>query len=325
MATRSEELEEFKTRIPLEDYALSCGYVPDKKSHTKRHPALKNASGDKIIITRKSNGHWVYSSVHNDDRGTIIDFIQSREGGDIGEIRKKLRPWLDGSSTLSKSSKAKLLPGIEPIPKDLDKVRANYNAMKPINGRHSYLEDERKIPADILADPRFEDRIRIDYRQNAIFPHFNREGICGYEIKNKNFTSFSTGGEKGLFTNRTHPDDNILIIGETVIDILSYATLKRPEKARFLSIGGAPSPAQEDLLKSAIEKMSDGSKIVCIMDADDGGIVLTQKISAIFDAVRRSELIFIEDRPNTPGDDWNDVLRASMAKIDAISNTPVMS
>jgi hypothetical protein len=45
----------------------------------------------------------------------------------------------------------------------------------------------------------FAGHIRIDVRGNAVFPHIDRDGVCGYEIKNRNFTGFAPGGEKGLW------------------------------------------------------------------------------------------------------------------------------
>jgi Protein of unknown function (DUF3991) len=69
--------------------------------------------------------------------------------------------------------------------------------MKPLDGAgHSYLENERRIPADLFSNPRFFGRIRTDNHKNAIFPHWNQDGLCGYEIKNRNFTGFAPGGEK---------------------------------------------------------------------------------------------------------------------------------
>jgi hypothetical protein len=37
----------------------------------------------------------------------------------------------------------------------------------------------------------FAGRIRIDVRGNAVFPHIDRDGVCGYEIKNRSFTGSS--------------------------------------------------------------------------------------------------------------------------------------
>jgi hypothetical protein len=36
--------------------------------------------------------------------------------------------------------------------------------------------------------------VRIDSRGNAVFPHFDGAGLCGYEIKNQRFTGFAAGG-----------------------------------------------------------------------------------------------------------------------------------
>ncbi len=65
--------------------------------------------------------------------------------------------------------------------------------------RHPYLENERALPASLLEAERFAGRVRMDARGNAVFPHFDQEGLCGYEIKNKGFTGFSSGGTKGLW------------------------------------------------------------------------------------------------------------------------------
>jgi hypothetical protein len=34
------------------------------------------------------------------------------------------------------------------------------------------------------------------------FPHFDQLGLCGYELKNRNFTGFAPGGEKGLWSSQ---------------------------------------------------------------------------------------------------------------------------
>ena len=65
--------------------------------------------------------------------------------------------------------------------------------------RHPYLEVERGLSPALLGLPRFAGRVRIDGMGNAVFPHFDQAGLCGYEIENRNFTGFLRGGEKGLW------------------------------------------------------------------------------------------------------------------------------
>jgi len=60
---------------------------------------MRHPGGDKIVIARGEDDHWIYFSVRNDtDNGSIIDFIQHRRRCSIGEVRRELRPW---ASTLT--------------------------------------------------------------------------------------------------------------------------------------------------------------------------------------------------------------------------------
>ncbi len=69
-----------------------------------------------------------------------------------------------------------------------------------------------RYPAALLQNDRFAGRIRIDLRQNAIFPHFDAQGLCGYEIKNADFTGFASGGTKGLWLSQEMPGDDSLVL-----------------------------------------------------------------------------------------------------------------
>lgn len=80
------ELENFKRNIDLRSYAAGQAYQLDRKeswrgSSVMRHPV----SNDKVIIKRGMDGHYVYFSVRDDrDNGTIIDFVQHRQGLSLG-------------------------------------------------------------------------------------------------------------------------------------------------------------------------------------------------------------------------------------------------
>ena len=249
MKRRTDELEGFKVRINLTEYAASQGYELERRASSRNSAVMRSGAGDKIVIAKGTDGHWIFFAV-GDERasGSIIDFIQNREGYSLGHVRKELRLWPGGSTR-----PVARLPFVDDLnlAKDMARVRARYEGMRAIDGYHLYLETDRRIPASILGDPHFEDRIRIDDRGNAIFPHFNRE--------------------KGLWCSRAEQGETALVIAETAIDALSYAALKGTEGTRFFSIGGEMNPAQPELVRSAIEKMPQGSRIVLAMDNDDGG------------------------------------------------------
>ena len=88
------ELESFKTSIDLRAYAASEGYTLDRKESWRGSAVMRHANGDKVIIKRDADGHYVYFSVRDDrDHGTVIDFAQNRLRLSLGELRKTLRPW----------------------------------------------------------------------------------------------------------------------------------------------------------------------------------------------------------------------------------------
>lgn len=313
---REDELEAFKTEINLSEYAAGQGYQLDKKA-SSRNCAVMRSGSDKLVIIRSGNGHWVYFSVADErDNGSIIDFVQNRQNLNLGEVRKELRPWLGMAPMPQLRSRAgeAYLADLLPLSSDLGKVRAEFAAMQPIDGHHRYLEEERGISAGLLGHERFSRRVYTDKYNNAVFPHFSREGICGYELRNYTFKGFAPSGRKGLWSSRVFETDRVLVIGEATIDVLSYAHLFRQDRARYVSTGGELSPLQRELIESAILKMPKKAEIVLAVDNDDGGKKLAEKITAIFEQNAAQGRFLRLHMPHGRGEDWNDVLRASMGK-----------
>jgi len=310
MEARRDELENFKTAIDLRVYAASCGYELDQKASGPNSPLMVDGAGDKVVIGKGRDGHWTYfSCADTSDNGSIIDFVQKRGGGSLGEVRKLLRPWIGAASPPPPSrSRATSFPELQPIERDIVAVRAHYEAMHLLGPKgHPYLTGERGIPARLLGDPRFAGRVRIDERGNAVFPHFNiaSGGVCGFELKNAGFTGFAKGGAKGLWASSIRALDHKLVITESAVDALSYAVLHGHGHARFVSLAGQISPEQLELVVAAAEKLPSGD-VVLALDNDEAGIALGSKLREALSATSKSVL---DHRPSIAGHDWNDMLR----------------
>lgn len=316
---RERELERFKTQINLSEYAAALGYDLDSKASSRNSVGMRHTNGDKIIIGMGHDQHWVYFSVHDPaDNGSIVDFDQRRSGGNLGDVRKRLRPWLSSGSSITtplpRPPASRYVPKLEPVITDLATVRATYEAAVNVTGHHPYLTDVRGIPTALLASNRFLGRIRTDQRGNALFPHWNaNKAICGFEIKNDGFTGFAKHGSKGLWCSAATDRDTRLVIAETAIDALSYAALFGYDDARFFSISGQMNPQQPGLLNRAIQAMPRDAQIIMALDHDEGGQAIGEYIAPIFEHVHskvgREDLQLITHQPETPGHDWNDELR----------------
>lgn len=305
---RDIELETFKRDIDLRQFAASLGYEMDRRDSWRGSTVLRR-DADKIVVKRNHNGHYVFFSVRDDrDNGTIIDFLQRRQKLNLGAVRQLLRPWLGMPSIAAPE-----FPKLEPTAKDRMQVESQYRRMVKA-GRHPYL-DERRLPASLLSSPRFAGRVRIDSRGNAVFPHFDAAGLCGYEIKNRGFTGFAAGGEKGLWFSHTGPGDRRLVLAESAIDALSHAVLfpDAGDQTRYASLGGKPNFKQPGLVQATIARLAKGSEIVAAFDADEAGRGLVEMVrlavASVPSGTGRTDHIFQVHLPAQEGEDWNQVLK----------------
>jgi len=301
-----QELERFKSDIALAHFAIDrYGYRRDRRessraSHVLRHPA----TNDKIIVRKDVDGHWTYFSVRDErDNGTIIDFVRARgHCPSLGDIREELRQWLG-----TPRPEPEYLREHVAAPRDRHAVAQAFDAAK--NADNSPYLNARGVRPETLRDPRFAGTWGLDTRGNTLFVHTTDAGeVTGFEIKNRGFTAFSTGGTKSAWQSTVLPSDRALIITESAIDALSYFQFQRETAAgaRFLSTAGAPSRHQLELLDRIVGKLPRASTVLAAVDSDVAGDKLASRIEEL---VRGHSALAFRRHSPSPAKDWNDVLQ----------------
>lgn len=317
MDSRPDELDDFKTAINLTELMASFGYGIDRKASSRNSAVMAHPDGDKLVVARGRDGHWVYFSVRDDrDHGSVIDFVQRRTGENLGHTRKRLRQWHTSPTSPTAHAGPRpdpltYAPALEPIARDLAQVRARVAGMDPIQPDHPYLVQVRRIPPALLAQERFAGCLLIDQRGNVVFPHEDGDGVCGYELKNNRFTGFAPGGVKGLWGSRIRENDRAIVIAESGVDALSYAALHGSEGMRYLSTAGRLNDTQPGLIRAAIEELGQG-RVIAAVDHDAGGDELAQVLETLCLEHRSPQIAFERHSPPNTGEDWNDALRASV-------------
>jgi hypothetical protein len=280
------------------------GYVRDRRESSRACHVLRHlGSNDKIVVRQDQDGHWTYFSVRNSgDNGTILDFVQARGARSLREARDELRQYLGSPPP------AIDFPTAPPQRSDDTRSAAEFFDLALRADNCPYL-NERGIRPETLTDPRFADTWRIGPRQNVFFAHRDGEGVVtGFEIKNRGFTGFATGGRKTAWQSVQRPDDRALVVTESAIDALSYHQL-HPEHAagtRYLSTAGQPSRSQIELLDRLFSALPASSTVVAAVDADSAGEALARGVRDL--TRRHAELGFRRDAP-TAAKDWNEVLQ----------------
>lgn len=291
---KASQLDNFKTQINLADYAENIGFEKDVKASSRSYAVMRNG-GEKIIIHKGQNGHFVFSS-NNGQNGTIIDFVQQQKGYDLNTVRKELSDFEPGLALQNPAPELK---------KHTIKIKkSDYNASL-IKNKTAELKtpnewQQRYISYRSLNINDYD--FKIDARNNLAFPYLNANNeICGYELKNQDFTGQAAGGEKGLFYANKPKIINEIIVCESAIDAISKMKLDKENKNKnsggrlYIATGGDFS----DDVSYRIEAMAEthGAEIVASFDNDEGGKKLTEKLPC--------------DKKETPNGskDWNDVLK----------------
>lgn len=302
---RIKELEQFKTQINLVEYAQNQGYEIDKNKSSQNCIVVKNNLGDKLLIgiDQRDNHYFYYSVRDQTDSGSIIDFIQNRQNLNLGQVRKELRPWLNQPPTYTNN---RAIPKPKPTSKDRQQIIIQFENLEEIS-HHPYLK-RRGISPDITNNPRFQNTIYRDSRNNVIFPHFDREGVCGYSIRNQEFKGFSSGGSKGLWFSKAFANDKKLVICESPLDCLSYHQLHPDSNTRYFATGGTLSEKQKDLLTTGIERIhAKGGEIILATDRDKAGKELALQLTKI--APKNAQIYRHVPKHQK---DWNEALKAQI-------------
>lgn len=308
---RADELEQFKRQINLVEYAETQGYEIDKAESSRSSVVMRGPGNDKIIVATGEDGHGVFFSVRDDhDNGTIIDFVQSRQHLNLGQVRQELRPWIGAHRPSSTKKPVQRKPEAErprrPDPSHADRQAVLAAWMRAERAeRHPYLESRGIAPAT-LQDSRFAGVVKIDRTHgNAIFPHYDRQGLSGYELKNQGFTGFSKSGRKALWYSANAASCERLVITESAIDALSHAQLRREPSTGYMSIGGQMSPEQVELVQSVLEKAHRREAVLVLAtDNDEAGQRLARQVAGLAPHGMAIE----RDTPQAK--DWNDDLQA---------------
>jgi hypothetical protein len=91
------ELDAFQRDINLLEYAIErWGYRRLARDSSRScHVLVHEVHHHNVIVSRESDGRWVYCNVRDPaDRGTIVDFVQRRTRHVIGLVYADLRQWL---------------------------------------------------------------------------------------------------------------------------------------------------------------------------------------------------------------------------------------
>lgn len=277
-------------KLPLDEILRNNGYYDKRSKNSRNYKTLTNEQDDTIIISRQSNGHYLYFNPNDDnDRGNIYNFAKNRgikandlinnKNIDVSELKSNIEP----ISTISQSSK---------------KAITNYKNLEQIK-ENSFLTTKRKISPEILKE--FSSLKQDDKYGNAVVSSYILKNHQDGEIQfltqagsisylSKPLTQDTQGkpydkpikqlcnGSKGLEILKSDNSQNSLkdykniVICESMIDTLSYCEIKglNLKDTLLCSTNGQITSSQKEVFKFLNEKAVN-AKIILGFDNDKKG------------------------------------------------------
>jgi hypothetical protein len=283
-----QELENFKRNVSIVDYATSqLGYQVVREKDTPRYRALSN--GNETIITfRGKDGKNGFFNQHDslNDRGTIIDFVKTRQNKTLGETRQLLRQFMGQPVIAHPQAYVPTTKGPEELsPEQKTAIVASFLQLEKTLRNPEYLHS-RGISQQTLDSQAFKGRVFNNIHEdaagkkhvNTAFPIYDASGLISIEQKNAHYSGLPKGiNSNGVFISnnsqggREAPLKN-LVITESGIDALSYHQLhgKRGENTLYVATAGTVSPERTEIIQRIIDKRRPDSVLIA-QDNDTQG------------------------------------------------------
>ena len=286
---QDDELERFKESVSITTYAESVGWTLDRKKSSSTVKVYRLDS-DKMLVWvgtgRVGTGRYDLYRNERDhaDRGSIVDFVKSREGCSLGRARMVLRGYLgigrqEHSFPSCPSSKPRVPASQEQGDGYRKKTLAVWNAAR-WNPEPTYLLG-RGLTSATLTTPRFVDTFRTDTHGNVVFLHNDRRGPCGYDRRGPAFKGIGQGVLKALWYSKNIREAKQIALCESPIDCMSHYQIHGGDLA-YVSISGEPSALQRDLLTGLLLKAADRqAKVYSAFDNDPGGDKYSEMMSLL--------------------------------------------
>lgn len=286
------EFYELRERVDCRTVLERAGWSLDAQESTRRTAKYRNGPAQIVIVTHEGRG-WF--DPLGDGRGDVLALAQRLWGGNLGQVRKALRPL------------AGIAPALLPIrrsraaaaPLDAPATWKRAAHVTPGSVAWRYLTEARRIPPEVVERADREGALREGIGGTVWALHRGEDGQpFGWEMRGPRYKGFATGGSKRLFALGDVVKVRRLAVTEGAIDAMSLAAIEGDAMGTaYLSTGGGFGPAAVSALRQLLRP---NVRLVAATDRGRGGELLADRLHRI---AKEAGAGFGRLRPATK--DWN--------------------
>ena len=283
-----DELSHYKETIDIRDYLERTGYILDKSRDTPRYKAYTNQElGDKVYIPKNNKtgiANFYVNQHDNDDKGTLVDFVMSREKKTLDEARLTLREFQHGYVPVQQKQP------VTEINEQDKKKRQQFIVHKIATTHPSGLDDvyleKRLLTTDTRHHPAFAGKIKLNEVADEkwmVFPLEDEQGKPTGLAMKRDGKEKILGEKSGVWLSQPTIKDRTvdkLILTEHPIDAMSYHQLHNKklngQNVVYVATAGNPSEKQMNLIQKKIQTLQP-KEVVLANDNDQAGRQYNEK------------------------------------------------
>ncbi|WKN46474.1 toprim domain-containing protein [Tunicatimonas pelagia] len=278
-----DELKDYRQRIDITEYLTHQGYEVDKDRDSRKHRAYSHpTTGDKVYvpINKEYRNPSYYVSLYDpNDKGTVVDFVMSRQRTDLDGARQALKMYLGDVSRNESAPESTKREKQSSQDDEAKKRRQMFIVAKIVEGESGANEpflENKLLGHDIRNHTAFHNEIKLNDAPDARFVAFPLKDdtgkVAGVAMKSPHKVRF-LGNRDGLWVSSpTRPDTPVdrIVITEDPVDAMSHYQLHGKEtndNLVYLSPAGNPSNKQLEIANHFV--LASGARSVTLANDDD--------------------------------------------------------
>jgi hypothetical protein len=296
------EIENLRDKVTCAIVLEAAGWKVDLKESTRRAVKFRRGDGEIIIVIHEGRGWFDPLSPKKGDIFDLAEHLGADGFVAACEQVAALVGFVPSKPAWTRPTR------LAPAASIAERWQRRFK-LRPGSATWRYLTSERALPDDVVQGAIAQDCLREGPHGSMWAAHRTASGaLTGWEERGPAWRGFATNGAKELFRFGPTGADRICVT-EAAIDAMSLAGIEvlRPDTL-YVSTGGGWSPATDEALRRIAARGH--VRLVAATDNNRQGDVYAERIRAI---AAEAGAGYIRSRPR--GDDWNDDLKALLARF----------
>jgi hypothetical protein len=258
MDVQEELLQRFARMIDLPAFVGQRGFRLSEQQEPGRLCMIDRSTGEILRLEKDvERGGWTYNSGGDpSDRGTVVDYLQRRDGSSRTACVDRLAACCDERGRGSPEA-ARYRAFLRAMPENLRRAAREHERIKLAEHATAKALERLGVPRGTLDEWRFG------------------------ALKRESDITALTSEPKALWGSSYRPGDRAVVLIERPIDAIAYERVHGRQSVCYLATGSRPDDEQRKRLAHILAEVPGGVGVVLAYGRDEAGRRLAQEVQSL--------------------------------------------